>query len=240
MADDNRMETEKTNTWTLLLLERADAYNRWIYERIQSFLQGDVLEIGCGIGNLTGLLLRRERVLATDVKEDYLHVVRGKYEGHPHFMGTQIWDIRTAPPDPLHQTYDTIVCSNVLEHIEDDTTVLRHFHRLLKEKGRLTLLVPALPWLFNQLDKDLGHLRRYSRKELASKIEQSGFRILHLSYFNPFGILGWYLNGSILRRRLLPKNQVEVFNRMVPLFKSLEKIIPDWAGQSLIVIGEKQ
>lgn len=240
MAEDNRMVAEKTNTLTLLLLEGADAYNRWICDRIHSFLGGDILEVGCGIGNLTGLLLRRGRVLATDVNEDYLHIVRGKYEGHPHFIGTQIWDIRTAPPDPLHQTYDTIVCSNVLEHIEDDQSVLRHFHGLLKEKGRLIVLVPALPWLWNQLDKDLGHLRRYGRKELASKVEQSGFQILSLSYFNPFGILGWYLNGSILRRRLLPKNQMGVFNRMVPFFKSLEKILPDWAGQSLIVVGEKR
>lgn len=234
------METEKTNTLTLLLLEEADAYNRWIYERIHSFLNGDVLEVGCGIGNLTGLLLQRGKVLATDVKEDYLHIVREKYKGHPRFTGTRIWDIRTAPPDQLHQTFDTIVCSNVLEHIEDDYAVLKYFHQLLKGKGRLILLVPALPWLFNQLDKDLGHLRRYSRKELASKIEQSGFQMLSLVFFNPFGILGWYVNGSMLRRRILPKNQVKIFNRMVPLFKSLEKITPDWTGQSLIVVGEKR
>lgn len=129
-------------------------------------------------------------MLAAGVKEDYLQAVREKYKGHPNFIGTLVWDIQTPPPDQFHQTLDTILRSNVLEHLEDDQTVLKHFQQLLKRNGRLILLIPALPWLFNQLDKDLGHLRRYSRKELASKIEKSHFRILHLTYFNPFGILG--------------------------------------------------
>lgn len=236
------METEKTNTLTLLLLEEADAYNRWIFERVSPFLKGKVLEVGCGIGNLTGLLLNQKKVLATDVNENYLESVREKYKGHPNLIGTLLWDIRSDPSDELCQTYDTVVCSNVLEHIEieEEMTVLRHFHRLLSGKGRLILLIPALKWLYNQLDRDLGHFRRYSKKELTSKIEQSGFRILHLTYFNPFGILGWFLNGSVLRRRILPKNQVKVFNKMVPFFRSLEKITPNWVGQSLIVVGEKR
>lgn len=234
------METEQTNTLTLLLLEGADAYHRWIFERMRPFLKGKVLEVGCGIGNLTGLLLHQGKVLATDVNEHYLEIVREKYKGHPNLIGTLLWDIRSDPSDELRQTFDAVVCSNVLEHIDDDLTVLRHFHQLLSRKGRLILLVPALKWLFNELDKDLGHFRRYSRKELVSKIEQSHFRILDLTYFNLFGILGWFFNGTILRRRMLPRNQVKAFNRLVPLFKYLGKITPNWVGQSIIVVGEKR
>lgn len=234
------MDIEKTNTLTLLLLEEASSYNRWIFERIRPFLRENILEVGCGIGTLTGLLLHQGKVLATDVKENYLEIVREKYKEHPNLIGTLIWDIRSVPSDELCQAFDAIVCSNVLEHIEDDMTVLRHFHQLLSRKGRLILLVPALTWLYNQLDKDLGHFRRYSKKDLASKIEQSHFRILDLTYFNFFGILGWFFNGSVLRRRMLPKNQVRVFNRLVPLFRYLGEITPNWVGQSLIVIGEKR
>src|SRR4030066_379425 len=157
------MDIEKTNTITLSILEEATSYHRWIFEKIKPYLKGNILEVGCGTGNLTGWLLGWGKVVASDMNEDYL-----------------------------------------------------------------------------QLDKDLGHFRRYSKKELVSKVEQSGFRILYLTYFNPFGILGWFFNGSILRRRILPQNQVKVFNKMVPLFISLEKIIPNWVGQSLIVVGEKR
>jgi len=233
------MDVEKTNTFTLLLLEEADAYQRWIFERIRPYLKGTILEVGCGIGNLTGLILNQGSVLATDVEANYLDLVCKKYGNHPNFITGMIWDIQTDPQGKFDRTFDTILCSNVLEHIEGDVTVLRHFQNLLSEGGRLVLLVPALKWLYNQLDRDLGHVRRYTKKELVSKMEQSGFRILEASYFNPFGISGWFFNGSVLKRHLLPKHQVKIFNRMVPLFKSLEKVIPKWVGQSLIAAGEK-
>jgi SAM-dependent methyltransferase len=233
------MDIEKTNTITLSILEEATSYHRWIFEKIKPYLKGNILEVGCGIGNLTGWLLGWGKVVASDMNENYLQLVEEKYRDHSSLKGVFNWDIRQEPARELLASFDTIVCSNVLEHIGDDVSVLKHFHHLLSGEGRLILLVPALKCLYNQLDKDLGHFRRYSKKELVSKIEQSGFRILHLTYFNPFGILGWFFNGSILRKRILPQNQVKVFNKMVPLFISLEKITPNWVGQSLIVIGEK-
>ncbi len=233
------METERTNTLTLLLLEGATSYHRWIFEQMKPFLRGNILEVGCGIGNLTGWLLHQGRVLATDVKEDYLDIIREKYRDHPNLIRTLIWDIREDPAEIFHHHFDTIVCSNVLEHVEDDDLVLRHYYELLSSGGRLILLVPALKVLYNHLDRGLGHFRRYGRKELIQKLTHNGFKICHLKYFNLFGILGWFLNGTLLRRPLLPAGQIELFNRMVPLFIMIEKIIPKWVGQSLIAVGGK-
>ncbi len=239
VSQNERMGVEKTNTFTLLLLEEAQAYQAWLFKQIRPFLQGDILEVGCGIGNLTGFFLSYGRVCATDVQEKYLEVIREKYGSHPQLIGTLVWDIRTSPFQHFQRSFDTLVCSNVLEHIEDDLTVLHHFYQILSARGRLVLLVPALKWLYNPLDQNLGHVRRYARKELATKMRQSGFRLLQLTYFNPFGMLGWFVNGSLLRRRLLPEQQVRVFNRFVPLFRFLEQFLPRWTGQSLIAIGEK-
>jgi hypothetical protein len=54
-----------------------------------------------------------------------------------------------------------------------------------------------------------------------------------------FGIVGWFLNGALLRRRLLPGKQVSIFNNLVPAFIEIEKIVPTFVGQSLIIVGEK-
>lgn len=230
---------EKTNTLTLSLLREARAYNLWIFQKIRPYLGEKVLEVGCGIGNLTGLLLRHNKVIVADVNEGYLREVEGKYRAHPNLIGKLNWDIQQAPPSGLTESCHTILCSNVLEHVADDHEVLKNFYHLLPAGGRLIILVPALKVLYNVLDKELGHFRRYGRKELTQKLEGNGFKICYLKYFNFFGILGWFINGTMLKRRTLSADQIGIFNTMVPLFVELEKFIPTLIGLSLIAVGEK-
>jgi SAM-dependent methyltransferase len=232
-------DTEETNTITLFILEGADAYNRWIFEKIRFSLGKEIFEVGCGIGNLTGLLLSQGNVIAADVNEEYLQTVENKYQNHPNLKGVFTWDIRKNPPEHFSISIDTIVCSNVLEHIENDDFALRKFWELLPVNGRLIVLVPAVQALYNVLDKELGHFRRYNKKELNKKLIRNGFKVCSLKYFNLFGMVGWFMNGTLLRRRLLPVNQMGVFNKMVPLFMKFEKVIPMWKGQSLIAIAKK-
>ncbi len=234
------MEIERMNSSALLLLEEAESYNSWIYHQMKPFLKGRILEIGCGIGNLTGFLLNEGEVVASDVVENYLVRLKEKFEGHRHLVDTVLWDLREEPPRQLSSGFDTIVCSNVLEHVEEDDRVLRQCHNLLSARGHLILVVPAMKVLYNELDRSLGHFRRYGREELAQKLNRSGFRVSHLAYFNLLGMFGWFFNGTILRKSLLPKGQVRLFNRWVPFLAMLERILPKWIGQSLLAVGEKR
>jgi hypothetical protein len=68
----------------------------------------------------------------------------------------------------------------------------------------------------------------------------NGFNVRYLKFFNFFGTLGWFVNGSLLRRRSLSKKQIIIFNKMVPFFIGLEKVIPPLVGQSLIAAGERK
>jgi len=233
------MDTQKTNTLTLFILGEAPAYHQWVFEKIRPYLGKCVLEVGCGIGNLTGLLLRQGRVIVADMDEGYLRIVGDKFRGHPNLKGVLFWDIQTRRYQNLNTTIDTIVCSNVLEHVEDDDSVLKNFYPLLPSGGRLIILVPALKGLYNLLDRELGHFRRYNKEELIQKLRRNGFRIRSLQFFNLFGVLGWFINGTLIRRRFLSAKQIKIFNQMVPLFVLLEKVIPTLVGQSLIAIGER-
>jgi SAM-dependent methyltransferase len=236
---EKALDIEKTNTLTLSLLEEAPAYNDWIFRKIKPFLGKDILEVGCGIGNLTGLLLSQGRVMAADVNEGYLRIVESKFRSHVHLQDLFLWDIQKASPQKLNTVIDTIVCSNVLEHVEEDDPVLQNFYRLLPAGGNLIVLVPAFQGLYNVLDRELGHFRRYGKKELRQKLIQNGFEVRRINFFNPLGVMGWYVNGSLLRRRLLPVWQVKVFDKIVPFYIWMEKIIPPLWGQSLIAVGEK-
>lgn len=234
------MDIEKTNTVTLYLLEEASTYNRWIFNKISPWLGKNILEVGCGIGNLTGLLLGHGKVIVADVNKDYLQIVENKFFNHPNLINTIFWNIQETFPGNSRSAIDTIVCSNVLEHIEDDDSVLKNLYHLLPTGGRLIVLVPALKILYNLLDQELGHFRRYNRKELILKLTSNGFKVRYLKFFNFFGIFGWFVNGVLFRRRFLPQRQVRIFDKMVPFLIWLEKVIPSFAGQSLIAVGEKE
>ena len=108
---------------------------------------------------------------------------------------------------------------------------------LLQPRGRLVLLVPALQSIYGTLDTALGHYRRYGAQELREKMAAAGLRLVRLEYFNLGGVLGWWLTGRVLRRTIIPRGSLRLYDSMVPLFR-LERFLPWRIGQSLIAVGE--
>lgn len=221
---------------TLELLADAPNYNRWMFDRLRPWVGQRVLEIGSGIGNLSAFLLDRERLVLTDTALDYLDRLRERFAGHANVGVTHLY----LPDDHAglaEERFDTIICLNVLEHVEDDHRSLVVMRRLLAPGGRLVLLVPALSALYGTLDVALGHHRRYGRRDLTDKFIAAGLAVRHLEYFNLAGIPGWWLTGRVLRRRLIPSGSLKLYDALVPLFR-LERFLPWRVGQSLIAIGE--
>jgi hypothetical protein len=109
---------------------------------------------------------------------------------------------------------------------------------VLPAGGRLVLVVPALARLYGTLDEHLHHFRRYEKAELEGKVRDAGFTLEDSRFLNRPGILGWYLNGKILRRRVLPAGQLAAFRLMLPLLRREEKHPPS-TGMSLLAIARK-
>jgi SAM-dependent methyltransferase len=133
---------------------------------------------------------------------------------------------------------DSLFCSNVLEHVEDDARVLRNFHEILAQRGRAVVLVPNNPAMYSGVDKALGHCRRYTAEDLRSKMEKAGFRILSCEGFNRVGGFGWRVSGKILRKKTLSVGQMRLFELAMPIIRLLEKV-PFHCHNSLICVGEK-
>lgn len=221
---------------TLERMAAAPRYNRWMYERLRPWVGRRVLEIGAGIGNMSAFLIDRDRVVLTDTEPYYLDRLRARYAGLAHVTVAEL-RLPAADARLAAERLDTVVCLNVLEHIEDDRASLVAMRDLLVPRGRLILLVPSLRALYGSLDEALGHFRRYVPQELANKLAQAGFRVRHLEYFNLAGVPGWWFTGRVLRRRLIPQGALRWYDALVPLFR-LERFLPWRIGQSLIAIGE--
>jgi len=231
-------ETEDIVYETLQNMKRLHRYNRWIFSTFRPFLGRRVLEIGSGIGNITKFLLDRDLVIATDVEPKYLSLLKNTFGKYKKFVVERLYIPGAESERYRSYPIDSVICFNVLEHIEQDETALRNIYDLLEPGGRLLLLVPSHPWAYGSLDQHLGHRRRYGRRELKNKLEARGFRVIYLKYFNRIGILGWFLNSKILRRKRLSSFQLRVYNLLVPFFK-LEKFFPLPFGTSLFAVGEK-
>lgn len=221
-------------------LSTADRFNDEVWRRVQSFVGTDILEVGMGIGIFTERLLTRGKVFGVEIVPEFVAEARRRLGARPG-LECLVADVGGAElPDSLRgRAFDTIVCMNVLEHIDNDRGTLKRFLSMLRPGGKLVLVVPAHRWLFNPLDSHDGHFRRYERAELSEKLKTAGFSVIHESTFNLFGIAGWFLNGTILRRKDLPSGQMGLFNKAAPLLFWLENLVGPPIGLSLLAVGTK-
>ncbi len=230
---------------TLRRMASVEQYNRWIYEELAPHVGKRVLEVGCGIGNMTGFFLQQELIVAIDRLPSSVQYTRERFQRQENVVILE-GDISDPTLLPRLRPYgfDTVLCINVLEHIEDDVTALRHMGEVLRPGGHLLLLVPAGQYMFGRLDEALGHFRRYERSELGRRVRSAGLHPIRLQYMNIAGIPGWFFNSRVLKRDLLPKGQLRLFNVLTPLFIWSERMLRRWwdapFGQSLICIAEKK
>src|SRR6266403_4779267 len=172
---------------TLERMAAAPRYNRWMFDRLRPWVGRRVLEIGAGIGNMSAFLVDRERVVLTDTERFYLGRLRERFAHRPHVSVVEL-RLPAVNPGLVAERLDTVVCLNVLEHIEDDRGSLRAMRDLLQPGGRVVLLVPSLRALYGSLDRALGHFRRYVPAELSEKLRAAGCRLRHNEYFNLAGV----------------------------------------------------
>ncbi len=220
-------------------LSGAMRFNRWMADTIRPYVGQRVLEIGAGIGNLSRCLApRRELYLASDIDEEHLARLRSRLSHRPNFRAVTCNLSHPPDFDELENQVDTIVCLNVLEHVEADRTGLQNMYRALMPGGRAIVLVPEGMSVYGELDRVLGHCRRYSEAELREKVLTAGFEIETLFGFNRPTRPGWWFNGRILRKRSFSRFQLAVFDRLVWLWKRIDGWLP-WPPTSLIVIARK-
>jgi SAM-dependent methyltransferase len=223
----------------------AKAYHRWIFDLIRPFLGEHLVEVGAGTGSFSKMLLEIRPESLTLVEPSAMFsaleaaVSEMRTEAsinlYNNIFSEIAGEIRSAGPP------DSILYINVLEHIEDDSAELRIVHDTLAPTGRAFIFVPALPILFSNFDRHLGHFRRYTRKDLKEKCEEAGFKLLLLRWFDLTGTLPWLVKYRLLKSMKIERGAVHAYDRLaVPVIRPLENLIPPPFGKNLLLIAEKR
>lgn len=222
---------------TLEVLEGANNYNRWILENFTSYLKEPILEIGAGTGNISKLLLKTYKdVYLSDIDPRLARDLSNKFN-----LPTKkvfVYDAQNASQKRYKNFFKSIVAINVLEHIENDEKALKNLYNMLKQDGYLLMLVPAKKIAYSELDRKIGHFRRYELTELKTKCKNNGFKVRSVYFFNFLGLISWIARNKVDKGHIKPY-QVKIFDMLVPLLKRVEKIKKPFAGVSLIVIAQK-
>ena len=236
--EDDLYKDDEIGGQILHRLERARRFNGWLADTVHPWLGNRVLEIGAGIGNITQCLIPRDRYVASDINQNYLRYLRNMAAAKPYLRVDRV-DLEVPSSfDPHAAAFDTVVCLNVLEHVEDPMVGLRNITRALEPGGRAVIYVPQGPALYSPLDEALGHRCRYDRRTLTQELEASGFTVEHLQDFNRVSVPSWWWNGRIIGRRDFSRWQLKLFDLLVPLFRLVDRFLP-WPGLGLIVVARK-
>ena len=197
MKKHNKMETYYSGLEELLNTEVMANYNLFIVNLAMKNADQakQIVDFGAGIGTLS--LIFREYFsieplcVESDKKnKDYLLQREFKY-----FDSLQT----------ISGSVDLIFSSNVLEHIEDDISVLKEMSNKLSINGKIYLYLPAKMILWTSLDQEVGHYRRYEINELKIKCQKVGLKIEKLHYADSLGffaslamkIFGYNKDGGI-------------------------------------------
>jgi SAM-dependent methyltransferase len=224
-------------------MAEAHNYYAWIAERLAPHVGRRVLDVGGGRGSLLARFLDRERLYALDIGEDAVAFLRAAFAHAPH-VEARVGDVTDPAVQAAYvaEGVDTVLCTNVLEHIEDDGAMLRAFAAILAPcRGRLALLVPAHAWLYGSLDAAAGHFRRYTRRQVVDRLAAAGFEVEEARYFNALAVPGWWLAGRVRRQGLEDASsnaQVLFYDRwLLPLSRGLERLVRLPFGLSVVAFA---
>jgi SAM-dependent methyltransferase len=210
------------------------AYNAWLFDRARPQLGRSVLDFGAGVGTFTELAAAAgAQVVAVEPEPEFARFLRERFAGDG-----RIRVIEGTIDEVEADSFESIICFNVLEHVENDAAALQTVFRLLVPGGRLFLLVPAHPSLYGGYDRAAGHYRRYSNQPLRALLATSGFDVETLGYVNPVGAVGWFLRVRLRSSSDWPSGSFAAFDRLVPLLRRLDRV-PFPFGLSLWAVARR-
>lgn len=223
---------------------------RWnnLRELVSKYVEGNsVLDAGCGTGHMTLKLLNEGyAVTAIDCSKELAKFAQDAVK-QDNFKA-EVYTLDLLNVNQLGENiYENAICLDVLEHIDNDELALQKLISTLKKGGNLIISVPACSFLYGTRDKDIGHYRRYNKKNLISLIKKADLEITVIRYWNFLGFFPILFSERLLHKRI----SEEVRYSKKPHYIYLNYLLNKWffvvennvrfpIGLSLIAVCKKK
>ena len=233
---------------------KIDRYFEWMYNTYKRFIGKNVLDIGVGFGTMTQYYVKdADIVIAVDLSEKRLAFVKERFRDYN--VVTKVLNIESDDASSLREyEIDTIVCTNVIEHIQDDLKAVINMKNALSPGGRIIIMVPAIPSLYNDFDRNAGHLRRYGKGQLAELAQNADLNIIYQRYINILGVIPYRLKGKRNSKKggrieqakktgcstHINERYSKLYNLATCILEPVEKIVSVPFGLSELIVPKKQ
>jgi hypothetical protein len=210
-------------------------HREWFASFALPYLGESPIEIGSGMGNYALNWIPFVRQLTvTEADPILLAELSRAMSEYPNVTVNEL----TLPTDD-RAAYSSVVCYNVLEHIEDDIAALRSMAGLVHSGGYIVLICPAFPFAMSPIDIATGHLRRYTKRSMCQALEEAHLEPILVRYVNSVGLILYYAFTSLLKKAPSQGGVLTLYDRfIVPVIRLIERLIrsPPF-GQSVLAVA---
>ena len=230
-------DKEDYNGWELESFDEASNFRELQLNKIKKFIKNkDIIDIGSGNGGLINYYLKEtNKVSAIEPSVKLKKVLEAKYKKKINIFLNK---------KRLKKKYDVILYMDVIEHIKKYNKEIELIKNNLKKDGLIIINVPAFNFLYTDFDKNIGHIKRFSKKDILNISKKHNLKIEKIEYYDSIGFFlilftKFFFKIKLNKRNV--KNNIKIWDSLIPISKFFDRIFLNLIGKSLIcVLKNKQ
>ena len=215
--------------------DNANFHINYCLKFIKKYLKGDILEVGAGCGSFTKNYLNKSinSITLTELDKKNILDLKEKFKANANIkiLNKNIEDVRGK--------FDSIIYLHVLEHIKNDKKEILNATKRLNKNGFLVIMVPAHQKIYSNLDRAVGHFRRYEI-EFFNKNFKSLEKI-NIKFLDTMGYFLYLFNKFFFKKEVYPsKFKIFIWDKIfTPLTIIVDFIFRYRFGKCILVIYKK-
>ena len=224
------MSKIKYDGYELEYFDEAFNFRKYQIQLIKKYLQKNLAEVGPGQGGLVEYYKKFvKKICLIEADKNLYQLLKKK------FKNKKI-NVKNNKISNINNKFETIIYFDVLEHIKNDLNEVRDAKKKLHKNGYLIFSVPAHQYFYNNFDKSVGHVKRYSKSDFKKIESKTGLKIEKLVYYDSIGFLFLILNKIFSLSQKNLNHKIKFWNLLIPISKIIDFVTFNNFGKSLLCV----
>ena len=225
--------------WELPYFNNAKNFRKYQFSLIKEYICGSVAEVGPGHGvNLVHYYKYASKIDLFEPSNNLYKILKSKFKKKNIKIFNKYFRFSDKK---IKRKYNTIIYLDVMEHINNDTDEMEKAYKLLLNNGHLIINVPAFSYLYSQFDLDIGHIKRYNKKDFQIIAKKIKGKIIFIKYYDSIGFFLSLISKLFFSKKYRNNFKLKILlcDKMIIISKLIDFLTMNLFGKSLLVIIKK-